>query len=526
MVGDRQMTHREVLVVMGALVTGLFLSALDQTIVSTALPTIVGELGGLEHLSWVVTSYLLTSTTAVPLFGKISDLYGRKVVFQGAIGVFLLGSLLAGVAQDMLQLVLARGIQGIGGGGIMAMTFTIIGDIISPRERGRYTGYLTGTFAAASVIGPLVGGFFVDSLSWRWVFFVNLPLGAVALFVTARHLALPVHRTERRIDFLGAALLVGSVTSLLLVSVWGGQEYEWASPTIVGLGVAGAVLGGLFLAQERRADEPLLPLRLFAEPVFRVSTALGFLVGTAMFGAIIFLPLFLQVVTGASATRSGLLTLPLMAGIMTASMTGGRIISRTGRYKVFPIVGTGLATAGMFLLSTMGPDTPRPLSGAYMLLLGLGLGCAMPVLTLAVQNAAPAADLGAATSAVNFFRSLGGAFGVALFGAVLNSRLGVELTDRLPAGAASIERSTLLSSPEQIARLASDVREAVTLAISSSITTVYLVATPVMALAFGIAWRLRELPLKETSNVGLSSVVEGSEEADLHPAPAAAPAGG
>ena len=504
------MTHREILVVMGALMTGLFLSALDQTIVSTALPTIVGELGGLEHLSWVVTSYLLTSTVSVPLFGKISDLYGRKIVFQAAIVIFLVGSVLAGLSQTMLQLVVSRGIQGVGGGGLMAMTFTIVGDIVPPRTRGRYTGYLTGVFATASVLGPLIGGFFVDNLSWRWVFFVNLPVGAVAMVATAKYLRLPVHRAERRIDFLGAALLVGSVSSLLLVSVWGGQEYEWGSATIIGLGATGVVLGALFLLQESRAPEPILPLRLFREPVFRVSTLLGVFIGVAMFGGFIFLPVFLQVATGASATRSGLLTLPLMAGLMTTSIVGGRIISRTGRYKIFPVLGTGLAATGMFLLSTMSVDTPRVLSGLYMAILGAGLGATMPVLTLAVQNAAPPQDLGVATSAVNFFRSLGGAFGVAVFGAVLNS----QLTSQLSADPATarLDQTTLLGSPERILALPAAVQDVVKAAVSTSVTTVFLVATPVLLVAFALAWTLKELPLRETSNVGMSAGIEGAEE--------------
>jgi EmrB/QacA subfamily drug resistance transporter len=446
----------------------------------------------------------------VPLFGKISDLYGRKIVFQTAIVIFLVGSVLAGISQDMLQLVASRGIQGIGGGGLMAMTFTIVGDIVPPRTRGRYTGYLTGVFAASSVLGPLIGGFFVDNLSWRWVFFVNLPVGAVAMVATAKYLRLPVHRTERRVDYLGAALLVGAVSSLLLVSVWGGQEYEWTSPTILSLGVVGVVLGVVFLWHERRAPEPLLPLRLFQEPVFRVSTLLGVFIGMAMFGGIIFLPVFLQVATGASATRSGLLTLPLMAGLMASSVIGGRIISRTGRYKVFPIVGTFLASTGMFLLSTMSADTPRFESGFYMAILGCGLGCTMPVLTLAVQNAAPPQDLGAATSAVNFFRSLGGAFGVALFGAVLNSRLASELAGQ-PA-VAGIPRQRLLGSPEAVLALPEQVQDVVKAAVASSVTTVFLVATPMLVIAFVLAWLLKELPLRETSNIGMAAGIEGAEE--------------
>ena len=321
---------------MAALMLCLFLSALDQTIVATALPTIVGDLGGLDQISWVVTAYLLSSTVSVPLFGKISDLYGRKVMLQVTIAIFVLGSVLAGIAQSMLQLILARGVQGVGGGGIMAMTFTILGDILSPRERGKYVGYFTGVFASASVIGPLVGGFFVDHVSWRWVFLINLPLGAIAMAVAARYLHIPRTVRHHSIDLLGAFLLTVSVTSVLLASAWGGQEYAWGSPQIIGLFTIGVVLAVAFLVQERRAQEPILPLRLFGDRVFTVSVTLSALLGSVMIGASTFLPLFLQVVTGASATSSGLLLIPMMAGVVIGSNVAGRLVHRTGRYKALP----------------------------------------------------------------------------------------------------------------------------------------------------------------------------------------------
>lgn len=501
------MERREILLVMGALMTGLFLAALDQTIVSTALPTIVGELGGLDHLSWVVTAYLLTSTASVPLFGKISDLYGRKLVFQAAIGLFLLGSVLCGAAQDMFQLIVFRGIQGVGGGGLMAMTFVIMGDIISPRERGRYAGYFTGVFAMSSVIGPLVGGFFVDQISWRWVFYVNLPIGGLAMVAAQRYLRVDRPHERRAVDLLGAALLVSGVTCLLLVSVWGGQEHPWTSPTIVGLGVAGFTLMSLFLFQERRAAEPLVPLRLFGIPVVRTTTILSALMGTAMFGGTVFMPLFLQVVTGASATTSGLLLLPMMAGVLAGSTISGRVVSHTGRYKAWPIFGTGIATTGLFVLSLMDADSGRLHQGLGMLLLGAGMGCVMPILTLAVQNAAEPRDLGSATSLVNFTRSLGGAFGVAVFGAILSARMSSNLGGRV--------ESSLLNSPEQIRALPDPVLVArITDAIADAVTHVFLVATPILALSFVVAWFLKELPLRET--VGLpTTVVEGAEEAGL-----------
>lgn len=429
------LTHRQILVVFSGLMAGMLLAALDQTIVSTALPTIVGELGGLDHLSWVVTAYLLTTTASTPLYGKLSDIYGRRLMFQSAIVIFVIGSMLCGLSQEMLQLIVFRGIQGIGAGGLMAMAFAIIGDIVSPRERGRYTGYLGAVFAVASVAGPLLGGYFVDHLSWRWVFYVNVPIGIVALVITSSVLRLPFVRRTHTIDFAGAALLVAAVSTLLLALVWGGSEYPWGSSTILGLFAAAAILTGLFLWWEHRTAEPILPLRLFGGRVFSTGVALSFLLGGAMFGAIVFLPLFLQVATGASATNSGLLLLPLMAGLLTTSIASGRVIARTGHYKKWPIAGMAIAAVGMFLLSTMDPHTSRLSSGLYMVVVGVGLGMVMQVLVLAVQNGAEFRDLGVVTSSVNFFRSLGGSFGVSGLGVVFATVLDDKLAELIPAGA-------------------------------------------------------------------------------------------
>jgi len=493
------MTHRQILLVFSGLMLGLFLAALDQTIVATALPTIAGELGGLEHLSWVVTAYLLTSTASAPLYGKVSDMYGRKIVFQFAIVTFLMGSVLAGMSQSMTQLIAFRAIQGLGAGGLIVMTFTIVGDVLSPRERGRYQGYIGSVFAVASIAGPLLGGFFVDSLSWRWVFYINIPIGLAALFVTATVLNLPFRRVDHPVDYLGAGLLVGGVTSLLLVMVWGGSEYPWDSPMIMGLSALSLTLLGLFLLQERRAAEPILPLRLFRDRTFAITSATGFIIGLGMFGGIVFLPLFLQVVMGASPTNSGLLLIPLMGGVVTSSIVSGRLITRTGRYKIFPLVGTSLMAVGLWLFSTMSTDTSLLTASVFMLIFGTGIGLVLQVLVIAVQNAVEARDLGVATSSATFFRSLGGSFGTALFGAVLTSQLAIRLGSFLPEGA---EMGELTGSTDLIAQLPAGTREAVVDAFSGSITTSFAIAVPIALVALLLVVFLPELPLRDTAHVG------------------------
>jgi EmrB/QacA subfamily drug resistance transporter len=512
--GTTPFTHREIQIIFVGLLSGMFLAALDQTIVSTALPTIVGELGGLSKLSWVVTAYMLTSTVGTPLYGKLSDLYGRKLLFQAAIVVFLLGSVLAGVSQNMTQLIVFRGIQGIGGGGLMAMAFAVIGEVVPPRERGRYTGYMGSVFAVSSVAGPLLGGFFVDNLSWRWVFYINVPVGIAALFITSAVLKLPVHSIRARVDFEGAALLVAGVSSLLLVLVWGGNEYEWTSPTILGLGLAAVVLLVGFVLWERRVAEPLLPLRLFRDPIFSVVSVLSVLVGAAMFGGMIFLPLYLQVVTGASATNSGLLLLPLMGGLMSMSIISGKVITRTGRYKVWPVTGMAVATVGMYLLSRLDTDTGRLESSVAMVVLGAGIGMVMQVLVLAVQNAADYRDLGVATSSTNFFRSMGGSLGVAVFGAVLAARSASELATRLPAdamrrmgaatGGAGLD--TIANSPERIRQLPPDIQHAIVGAIAAAVHAVFLWAIPLLVVGFALSWFLKEIPLRDTAHAGTGPV--------------------
>jgi EmrB/QacA subfamily drug resistance transporter len=502
------LSHRQIQIVFLGLMAGMLVAALDQTIVATALPTIVGELGGLSHLSWVVTAYLLTSTVSVPLYGKVSDLLGRKVVFQAAIVIFVLGSILSGISQNMLELILFRAIQGIGGGGLISMAQAIIGDIVAPRDRGKYQGYLGAVFAFASVVGPLLGGFFVDHLTWRWVFYINVPVGAMALAITAVVLNVPFRKVNHAIDYLGASLIGGAATCLLLVTVWGGNQYAWGSAPIIGLGVAGVVLLVLFIMQERRADEPIIPLRLWNDKVFSVASGLEFLVGFAMFGGIIYLPLWLQTVGGASAQNSGLLILPLMAGLMASSITSGRLITKNGRYKRFPVIGTATIAAGMFLLSTMGVGTSRWISSAYMVVLGLGLGMIIQIMVLAVQNSVPHRDLGTATATETFTRSMGGAFGVAVFGAILTNRLVFNLDRLLPGASRHLDLASITGSPAAIRALPSTTQRAVIQALASSIHVLFLAAVPLALLAFFVTWFLPEKPLRQTAHIGTEGIGE------------------
>jgi EmrB/QacA subfamily drug resistance transporter len=497
-------THRQIQVIYGGLMLGMLLAALDQTIVATALPTIVGDLGGLNHLSWVVTSYLLASTTTTPLFGKLGDLYGRKIVFQVAIVVFLVGSTLAGLSQTIVQLIAFRAVQGIGAGGILALAMAVVGDVVSPRDRGRYQGYTMAVFALSSVAGPAIGGFLTQDLSWRWCFYVNIPIGIVALGVTSVVLDLPFRRVPRSIDYKGSALLVGGVTALLLVTVWGGGAYPWTSPQIIGLAAAGVALLAVFLAQEGRAPEPVLPLRLFRISVFNVTNAAGFLVGLALFGATVYVPLLLQLVSGVSPTLSGLLILPMMVGLTVSSITTGRLISRTGRYKLWPLIGATVMPIGLFLLSTLTATTPQWKTSAFMTVVGLGIGSIFPVLIVAVQNAAEQRDLGTATSANAFFRSMGGSFGVAVFGAVLNSRLKFWVPRLVPHGA-GVSSTSVAFSPAAVHRLPAPIRDGIIQAFSHSLHTVFLWSVPIAALALPILFMLKELPLRTGAYIGVAA---------------------
>jgi EmrB/QacA subfamily drug resistance transporter len=496
------MTHREVLVVIGGLMVGLFLAALDQTIVATALPTIVGELGGIEQYSWTVTAYLLTATASTPLYGKLGDLYGRKRVFQAAVVIFVLGSLVSGFAQSMSLLIAGRAIQGLGAGGLIALTLAIVGDIVSPRERGRYQGLFGAVFGISSVLGPLLGGFFTESLSWRWVFWINVPLGIVALLTIQRTLHLPRRRVEHSIDYVGAGLIVAAVSAVLLVTVWGGNQFEWTSPVIIGLAAAGVLLTAAFVAWELRVPEPLLPMRLFRNPVYRNTNAVSFLFGFAFFGAIIYLPVYLQVVRGYGPTASGLLLLPLVLGIFITSTGSGQLITRTGRYKIYPVVGLTIIPLALLWLSSLETDTPMWNVSVRIFVLGLGLGLVIQTLVVAVQNAVEPRDLGVATSSNTFFRSMGGAIGTAVFGSVLTATLTASIDDQFPGGAPpGFDASAVSGTPEAIASLPDAVREPLLAAFMDAIDRVFVVGVPVVVLGLVLTLFLKEIPLRETSGL-------------------------
>ncbi len=488
------LTHREIIQVLMGLMAGMFLAALDQSIVGTALPRIVSDLGGLEHLSWVVTAYLLTSTASTPLWGKISDLRGRRPMFQAAIVVFLAGSIAAGAATSMGMLIAGRAVQGLGGGGLIALALATIGDIIPPRERGRYQGLFGAVFGVSSVAGPLLGGAFTDGPGWRWIFWLNIPVGLAALFVTSRALHMPVVRREHRIDYLGAAIIVGSVTSLLLYTSWAGGTYGWADPLSLTLLISGLLLAVAFVGVELRAEEPIIPMRMFRLPVFRWSVLFAAIMGMAMFGGIVFLPFYLQVVKGYSPTQSGLALLPMVVGMFTTSVGSGLLVTRTGRYRIYPILGGVIALVAMVTLTRLSLDTPYWEFALYVLLLGAGLGFTMQTVVTAVQNAVALRDLGVATSSVTFFRSMGGAFGTAIFGAVLSSRLAHHLEAALPGGSAAVGGS--LSDMQQIAGLPEAVRLPVLEAFMSALRDMFLVAVPFLVVAVLVALLIPEVRLR------------------------------
>jgi EmrB/QacA subfamily drug resistance transporter len=495
---------RSVLVAFTGLMLVMLMAALDQTIVSTALPTIVGDLGGLNHISWVVTAYLLAQTAVMPVYGKLGDMYGRKVVLQFALVLFLIGSALCGLSSNLTELVAFRALQGLGGGGLQVGAMAAIGDVVSPRERGRYQGLFGAVFGLASVIGPLLGGFFTSSLTWRWIFYVNLPIGVLAFGVLAATLPSVTERVRRRIDYPGAIVLALALIALVLMCTLGGVDYKWLSPVPIGLGVAAIVLIGVFVQIEGRAAEPVLPPHLFKNRVFSVTSAIGFVVGFALFGSVTYLALFLQVVNGASPTGSGLQILPLMGGLLITSIGSGQAITRTGKYKVFPVVGTFVMIIGLYLLSRMDASTTRLVASVYMFVLGLGLGLVMQVLVLAVQNAVDYSDLGVATSGATLFRSIGGSVGTAILGSIFSSRLASQLAAGLKAHPA-IPRSQVAklssagSDPAALKKLPKPVHDLYVGSFTHALDRVFLIAACVAAAAFLMSWLIEQRPLRDTA---------------------------
>jgi EmrB/QacA subfamily drug resistance transporter len=491
------LSRRAILLIIGALMLGMSLAALDQTIVSTALPTIVGDLKGGSHIAWVITAYLLATTVSTPLWGKLGDQYGRKIFFQASIVIFLIGSVLAGLSQSMIELIAFRAIQGLGSGGLMVGAQAIVGDIVSPRERGRYVGLFGAVFGVASIVGPLLGGVFVDNLTWRWIFYINVPIGIVALAVVASQVPGTLSRVHHRIDYLGTAVLSLAATSFILLTSLGGTTYGWNSAPIWILGAAGVAGVGVFVVVERRAAEPVLPLHLFKLRAFSVTSVVGFIVGFAMFGAITYLPAFYQVVRGVSPTLSGVRLLPLMAGLLIVSIGSGQVISRTGRYRFWPIAGAGFMTLGLYLLSLVGVGTNSLLGALYMLVLGMGIGGVMQVLVIIVQNAVPHNELGVATSGATFFRSIGGSFGTAIFGAIFSNVLVGNLAKHLHGVTLPAGFSSANATPALLSHLPAAVHLGFVSGYAESIQTVFIVAVPIAALAFLFTWLIPQVELRK-----------------------------
>ncbi|MER7007008.1 MDR family MFS transporter [Dactylosporangium sp. NPDC000555] len=491
--------RRTIKAVLPGLLMAMMLAMLDNVIVGTAMPRIVGDLGGVDHLSWVVTAYVLGTTVSTPLWGKLGDLYGRKTVFLTSIVLFLIGSMLCGVAQSMPELIGFRAFQGLGAGGLIVGAMSVIGDLVSPRERGKYQGQFAAVMAVAMVGGPLIGGFITDHANWRWAFFVNLPLGGAALVLLALRLHLPKRRTEHRIDWPGASLLSVGVTSLVLITTWGGGQYAWGSAQIRGLAVLAVLALALFVLVERRHPEPIVPLGIFANRNFTLVALVGFLVGFALFGAVTFLPLYQQIVQGASATNSGLLLMPMMGGMLVTSLGVGRIITQTGRYRMFPIIGGVVMVGAMVLLAQLDAHSSKLESGAFMAVLGLGLGFLMQTSMLIAQNSVEIKDLGVASSTSTFARSIGGAFGVSAFGAIFNHRLHALLGERLGTEAANRMASGgggARIDPASMSQLPAPVRAAVVDAIAGATSSVFLWATVAAALIPVLAFFIREVALR------------------------------
>ncbi|MFI6867852.1 MFS transporter [Nocardia sp. NPDC050406] len=494
-------------VVFATVVLGMLMAALDQTIVSTALPTIVADLGGAGHMAWVVTAYLVTEAIATALAGKFGDLFGRKLVFQLSGAIFILGSVIAGMAHGMTLLIVARGIQGVGAGGLMVTSMALIADVIPLRERGKYQGALGAVFGLTTVLGPTLGGLFTDHLSWRWCFYVNVPLAIVMIVMAAKFIPRVRAATKPVVDYLGIALVSIGVTCLILGLEWGGQEYAWGSGMILGLFAGAAAALAAFVAVEFRAEEPMLPMHLFRSNVFTVCSVLSFIVGFAMLGAMTFLPAFLQYVMGVSATASGVQTLPLVVGLFATSIFSGIVVGRTGKYKIFPILGTAIMAVGLYLMSTMDEYTGFWEQSTYMMILGLGIGLTMQVLTIAVQNTVPYADLGTATSGVTFFRTIGSAFGTTIFGTLYTNQLTPNMATALEE--AKVVPPQVASNPEALWSLPFTEIAPIVHAYAESIGYVFRWVVPVAVIGFGVAWLLKQVPLRDSVRAEASDVGGG-----------------
>ena len=493
---------REIRIVLSGLLIAMLLAMLDNMIVGTAMPTIVGDLGGVNHLSWVVTSYILATTASTPIWGKLGDLYGRKGIFMASIVIFLVGSALSGLSQNMNELIAFRALQGLGAGGLIVGVMSIMGALVPPRERGKYQGMFAAVMAVAMIGGPLVGGTITDHLSWHWIFYINLPLGALALIVIAITLHLPQIRSTARIDYLGAGLLTVGIVALVMVTTWGGQSYAWGSWQVAGMLVLAAVsIAGFLRVEQRvaqRGEEPVLPLHVFRSRNFSLICALGFVVGFVMFGAITFLPLYQQSVQGASATNSGLLLMPMMLGMLVVSLVVGQAVTRTGRYKIYPVIGTLVMTAGMLLLSRLDTNTSRFTSGLFMVVLGAGMGFLMQITMLVAQNSVALRDIGVASSSSTFFRTIGGSFGVSLFGALFSSRVTGTMTSRLGAGGSQAIAGHAQLTPGMLSHLPTPVREAYDHAVANGVHSIFLWGAIVSVVGIVVAVFLQEVPLRAT----------------------------
>jgi EmrB/QacA subfamily drug resistance transporter len=486
-------SHRTVLIAYSGIMLATLLAALDQTIVATALPSIVTDLRGFEHLSWVVTAYLLTSTVTVPLYGKLSDLYGRRRLFIVAISIFIAGSALCGIAASMGELIAFRALQGLGAGGLLPLAQAAIADLFSPRERGRYQGYIGAVWATAAVAGPLLGGTLTDAASWRWIFFINLPLGAIALVVVMRTMRGASEVREHSIDFAGAVVLTVAITGLLLACVWGGTTYPWGSWQVLLAAAVGVVLLVAFVFIERRSREPLLPLDLVRRRTFAISAAATLIVGAVLFGVTIYAPVYIQGVVGASATSAGVVLIPLSFGWVLASFTSGQFVSRTGRYRWFPIAGSALVLAGTLLLTRLDAHSSRLAATLYLLVIGVGMGSMFQVYVIATQNSVETTQIGVATAALQFCRTMGGSLAVAALGTLLANRLASELVHELGAASGRVDTDGLLRGSAHVpAALLAGTREA----LASSLHSAFLALVPLAAIGLVLAWFLPEKPLR------------------------------